>query len=110
MRHYPGGFVLKDAAAWLRDWMLSLDLPDVHLVGHSMGGYISLRLAAHSPQMVKSLMLIDPAGVPTSRSTLGHFLPLVQESLLASPAFLLLLLRDSLRSGPGTLWRTARAL
>src|SRR5436305_435126 len=52
MRRFPGGFALKEAAAWLRACMRALGLPTVHLVGHSMGGYICLRVAAQNPEAV----------------------------------------------------------
>ncbi|WP_206603020.1 alpha/beta fold hydrolase [Leptolyngbya ohadii] len=42
-----------------------LGLPSVHLVGHSLGGGISIWLAAHYPDRVKSLTLIDSTGVPS---------------------------------------------
>lgn len=35
----------------------------VHLVGNSMGGFIAAWIAAHHPERVASLALIDPAGV-----------------------------------------------
>lgn len=35
-----------------------------HLVGHSMGGGISLNLAVFAPEKLRTLTLIDPAGIP----------------------------------------------
>ena len=32
-----------------------------HIVGHSYGGFISLYVAAHHPEMVRSLVLVEPA-------------------------------------------------
>src|SRR4051812_13678 len=45
-------FVLAEAAAWLRTWMDALRLPAVHLVGHSMGGYLAMQVAARWPAAV----------------------------------------------------------
>lgn len=42
-----------------------LGLESVHLVGHSLGGGISLWLAAHYPDRIKSLSLVDSTGVPS---------------------------------------------
>jgi pimeloyl-ACP methyl ester carboxylesterase len=42
-----------------------LELQSVHLVGHSLGGGISIWLAAHYPDRVKSVSLIDSTGVPS---------------------------------------------
>lgn len=44
-----------DAAALIR----ALDLPPVHFVGLSMGGFVGLRLAARHPTLVRSLSLLD---------------------------------------------------
>jgi pyruvate dehydrogenase E2 component (dihydrolipoamide acetyltransferase) len=41
----------------------------VHLVGHSMGGAIALRLAELTPSCLRALTLIAPAGVGTGRNT-----------------------------------------
>ncbi len=38
MRRYRRSFILAEAASSLLAWMDALDLPWVHLVGHSMGG------------------------------------------------------------------------
>jgi pimeloyl-ACP methyl ester carboxylesterase len=110
MSRFPGGFALKEAASWLQAWLQTLGLSGVHLVGHSMGGYICLRVAARNPQAVGCLALIDPVGVPSGRSTLGQIWPLVQECLLSSADLLPVLLHDAMRAGPLTLWQAARDL
>src|SRR3954451_4275305 len=80
MRRFPGGFVLKQASAWLVTWMRALGLEQVHLVGHSMGGYICLKVAAQHPESTGCLVLVDPAGVPSGRPMLDHLWPLMRES------------------------------
>lgn len=45
----------EDAAAVLR----ALDLSDVVVVGTSMGAWIAMQLAAHHPDLVRSLVLVD---------------------------------------------------
>ena len=40
-----------------------LDIPAAHLVGHSMGGAVSLNLARLAPQRVRTLTLIGSAGL-----------------------------------------------
>jgi pimeloyl-ACP methyl ester carboxylesterase len=85
-------------------------LERAHLVGHSMGGYVSVRLAASRPEMVSRLALVAPAGVPAGRSMLGHLVPLLLAARYAAPVFMPVLVRDALRVGPTTLWRAARDL
>ena len=41
-----------------------LNLHQVHLVGHSLGGGIAITLATLAPERVKSLVLVDSTGVP----------------------------------------------
>jgi pimeloyl-ACP methyl ester carboxylesterase len=47
----------------LRALMQALGLKTVHIGGNSMGGYIALSYAAHYPQEVASLWLLDSAGI-----------------------------------------------
>ena len=88
MRHLRRHFSLVEAASWLSAWMDAVRLPQAHLVDHSMGGYVCLRLAASRPESVRRLVLAAPAGVPTGRSMLGHLIPLLGAAYLATPGFL----------------------
>jgi pimeloyl-ACP methyl ester carboxylesterase len=108
MRRSRRRFVLAEAADWLSGWMDAVGLERAHLVGHSMGGYICLHLAASRPETVRRLVLIAPAGMPTGRSMLGHLGPLLGAARYATPSFLPILVWDALRAGPATLWRAAR--
>jgi pyruvate dehydrogenase E2 component (dihydrolipoamide acetyltransferase) len=42
--------------------LAALDIPKAHLVGHSLGGAVALRMALEKPAQVASLTLISPAG------------------------------------------------
>ncbi len=110
MRASRRRFVLAEAASWLLGWMEAVGLQSVHLVGHSMGGYICIRVAAHKPEVVQRLVLVDPAGVPLGRSLFGHLAPLLTEARHARLDFLTVLARDAISAGPFTLWRAAREL
>jgi pimeloyl-ACP methyl ester carboxylesterase len=103
-------FVLAEATSWLLAWMEAVGLESAHLVGHSMGGYLSLRLAARRPEAVGRLVLVDPAGMPSHRTMLGHLGPLLLSARYGKPSFLPVLVRDALHAGPFTLLRTARDL
>jgi len=57
------------AAQWLLELTRELRLESFHLLGHSMGGFLSLNFAMIHPQLVRSLSLLAPAGsfAPLSR-------------------------------------------
>nr|WP_211113339.1 alpha/beta fold hydrolase [Azospirillum endophyticum] len=56
---------VADFAPWLVEFLDGLELPRVHLVGHSMGGYVARELAALVPGRVASLTLLSSAGLGT---------------------------------------------
>ena len=49
-------------AVFLSDFMKSADIENAHVIGHSMGGLVSLHLAMAFPDKVNKLVLIDSAG------------------------------------------------
>ena len=67
------GFGLSDNPSWIRnvsdvamyylDFLDALGDPPVHLVGHSLGGWIAAELAVRNTARLRSLTLIAPAGV-----------------------------------------------
>jgi pimeloyl-ACP methyl ester carboxylesterase len=108
--HGRGRFVLAEAAAWLLEWMSRVGLHSAHLIGHSMGGIIAIRLAAQRPDAVRRLVLIAPAGIPSARSLAAHTLPLLRVARHSKPGLLSLLAYDAVRAGPRTLWRAAQEI
>jgi len=52
---------IAEQAAHLRGLMRHLGIERAHLVGHSSGGNIVLQLALDAPQIVQSLVLMEPA-------------------------------------------------
>lgn len=65
----------------------------VHLVGHSYGGALALRIAVIRPDMIRSLTLFEPAifhllrdGHPVERQMFAHIAGLAQEIGLAAAA------------------------
>ncbi len=103
-------FTLADAADWLADWVDAVGIAPCHVVAHSMGGYLTVRLAARHPDLVRRLVLVAPAGFPSGRPLLRHAGPLVAAGLAASPSFLPILALDTLRAGLPTIVRAARDL
>src|SRR5712691_13102128 len=67
------GFGESDTPAWLDtisdlanfylDFLAVLDLDGVHLVGHSLGGWVAAELAVRNTSRLASLALIGAAGV-----------------------------------------------
>lgn len=68
-------------------FMDALNIKKATLVGQSMGGGISVYVAAHYPEKVERLILVDPAVIPYPMTTIGKIyqLPFVGEFLNAIP-------------------------
>jgi abhydrolase domain-containing protein 6 len=62
-RRADAGYGYAAQAARLADLIESLDLQQVHLVGHSMGGGIAALTAARYPQRLSSVVLMSASGV-----------------------------------------------
>lgn len=58
----PHSGLMSFYAGVIAKFMDKLELKDVTLAGHSMGGQIALVAALEYPQKVKNLILVDPAG------------------------------------------------
>lgn len=108
LRRYRDSFALQRGAHWLRSFMTAVGVRRTHLIGHSMGGYICLRLAAAYPRSVRRLVLAAPAGAPLAASLFGEVVPLMGAVRYATPSFLPVLAYDALRTGPRMLLSTAR--
>lgn len=110
MRHLRARFAVAHAASWLARWMQAIHLPHAHFVGHSMGGYACMRLAVSRPELVRTLVLAAPAGVPAYHSVYHEVIPVIASVRSVTPSFLPLLTLDALRMGPAMLVRTAKEL
>ncbi|HVB23795.1 MAG TPA: alpha/beta fold hydrolase [Ktedonobacteraceae bacterium] len=110
MRRFYYRFVLDDMADWLLAWMDAMGIARVSLIGHSMGGYICLHIAAHHPEKVRRLILVAPAGLSYKKTMLGYFFPLTLAVHYAVPSFLPILFYDALRAGPLTFVSATRDL
>lgn len=54
---------ISDMAYFYLDALDALGLDDIHLVGHSLGGWIALEVAVRSCARIRTLTLIDSAGI-----------------------------------------------
>jgi pimeloyl-ACP methyl ester carboxylesterase len=74
-------------ASWLDEVLAGLGLDEVHLAGTSYGGFLALNLAARRPARVRTVFVIEPAGVVRVR--LGRFMAwgwcVLLSSLLPGP-------------------------
>jgi len=52
-----------DVARWLDETLAGLGLDCAHLVGNSYGAWLALNLVTHRPGRVRSISLLDPAGL-----------------------------------------------
>jgi pimeloyl-ACP methyl ester carboxylesterase len=98
-----------DAAEWFGAWLLAEGLAGATVVGHSMGGTVSVLTAAQNPAAVGRLVLIAPAGIVANRSRRSYLIPALRAGS-GSIGRLVLASRDVLRFGPIRLLRVASDL
>jgi pimeloyl-ACP methyl ester carboxylesterase len=110
MRRYRQRFALDEIASGIVSWMEAVGIKQAHLLGHSMGGYICLWIAARHPERIKRLVLVSPAGIPHKRSLPGYAFPLLVAVCSLKPSFFSILISDALRAGPLTIVRAAQDL
>lgn len=110
MRRFYYRFVLDDMADWLFAWMAAMGIVRASLIGHSMGGYICLHVAARQPEKVRRLVLVAPAGLPHKKNIFGYAFPLTLAVHYAAPTFLPILFYDALRTGPLTFFSATQNL
>lgn len=110
MSHPRNHFMLDQAAAWLLKWMQALGLQKAHFIGHSMGGYICLWIAAYHPEVVSHLVLVSPAVIARVHTVFGYLLPLLISARHLTLSFFPILLYDALRAGPLTIIQAASDL
>jgi pimeloyl-ACP methyl ester carboxylesterase len=103
-------FSLEEAADWLAEWLDATGIGPCHIVAHSMGGHIAIRLAARRPALVRRLILVAPALVARGRPLRAYPFALLAACRAASPSFLPILALDTLRAGPLTILSATRGL
>ncbi len=99
MRKFHQHFKLTEAGAWLNGWLQAMGLEEISLVGHSMGGYVSMALAAAYPERVKRLVLVDSIGI-SAGLPVDSLVPLALRAIRRStPGLWLCITYDYLRAG-----------
>lgn len=111
MRRFGRHFDLLEAGEWLHAWMQAVELESASLVGHSMGGYISMTLAAVHPEKIQRLVLVDSIGIP-SGLPVARLVPLALKAIARTMPLSLWLrmCHDCLRMEVTTLRRVARQI
>jgi len=92
-------------------WLSALGLERPHLVGHSMGGQVSLHMAAAQPDRFERLVLVSASGIPRARTVreLQRFVrELTTPRTWVRPRFAGTIVLDALRAGPRALTQAAQ--
>jgi len=89
-----------EIAALIARWLETFGEP-VHLVGHSMGGQIAIRVAAERPDLVRSLTLVSAPGMPFHLDPRPH-VRAVERPPYGGAGIARVLLPDFLRAGPAS--------
>jgi pimeloyl-ACP methyl ester carboxylesterase len=90
----------REWAALLARWLETFGEP-VHLIGHSMGGQLAIRVAAERPDLVRSLVLVNSAGMPFRVDPRPHVRTLPKPPY-GGPGIARVLVPDFLRAGPAS--------
>ncbi|MGH7869292.1 MAG: alpha/beta fold hydrolase [Candidatus Dormibacteraceae bacterium] len=69
----PAVWGVEQYARWIIDLLDSKGLSKVHVVGHSFGGRVAIKLAARWPQRVEKLVLTSSSGIRPARSPVYRF-------------------------------------
>ncbi len=108
MRRHRKHFSLVSTGEWLEVWTQAMGLQTFALLGHSMGGYVCMSLAARVPEKVTRLILLDSIGIPFERSVRQLLLSTLISTFHTTPAFWPILLYDShIRAGIPMVLRAA---
>jgi pimeloyl-ACP methyl ester carboxylesterase len=59
LRHFD---LQKELVLTVEQFIHRLDLPELNIIGHSVGGWVAAKVALQNPQKIKRLALLDPAG------------------------------------------------
>jgi len=115
-------YSISEEAQYVEDFLAQRGLQKVNLVGWSMGGWVSMRVALDQPERIGRLVLCDSAGIrfeptftifdfePTTVPAVQHLYSLLMPQPTGVPDFLA---RDMVRKFKGLNWvveRSARSM
>ena len=70
---------MEDVLVHYDDLFAQLEIERMHIVGHSLGGWIAAKFAAWFPRRVLSLTLITPAGIRCPEAPMYDFFRMTPE-------------------------------
>jgi pimeloyl-ACP methyl ester carboxylesterase len=94
----------------LAAWLDTVGLPCAHLVGHSLGASMAIRLAATHPERVRRLVLVDAAGLLHGTGLLDLTARAIGPAPERTLEFRRLVMADVLRTNPFVVLQTAREM
>ncbi|HIW33369.1 MAG TPA: alpha/beta hydrolase [Candidatus Paenibacillus intestinavium] len=59
-------YTMELAASWIDEWLTNIGIADMHILGHSLGGYITLAIAQRNPGYLRSFGLLHSTALPDS--------------------------------------------
>ena len=68
----PRPWGVADYAAWAQTLIAAVGLERPSIVAHSNGGRVAIHLAAHHPELVDRMILVDSAGIRPRRTLRYH--------------------------------------
>jgi pimeloyl-ACP methyl ester carboxylesterase len=104
---------IADIADLLLHWIVAMDLDRLAIVGHSMGGQISIHLVTAAPERVERLALVDSSGIPRTMSPRALIRFATEAGPLwrwGDPTFLPVIAGDAFTAGPRVLLRAIQNL
>lgn len=75
---------MSDYLLYFRDLLDALGLPQAHLVGHSLGGWMAAELAVWYPQRVRALVLSNAAGIRVKGAPIANLFAMSPQETLAA--------------------------
>ena len=107
--NFQSSLSFDESADLLEGWLSSLELSQVSVIGHSMGGQTAVHLVARYPLRVKKLVLAASSGMVKAKLH-EVVVKLGEVGLKGRRRFLPTVAFDALRASPQNLYRSARAI